>query len=87
MITLEKLKVFEKYKGDDDRFTRASKNDLAILSEDEFYSIQRLISDLKLIVNGIAAVNFEAQVLEQINILIDNDMTKDYLLKLSKTLK
>jgi hypothetical protein len=86
MITVEKLKVYEKYRGDDDRFTRASKKELAILSEDEFYTIRRLISDLKLIGNGVAAASYEAQVFVQINNLVDNDQTKEYLLRLSKTL-
>lgn len=87
MITVEKLKIFEKYRGDDDRFTRASKTESAILSEDEFYTIRQLISDLRLIGNEVAAASYKAQVFEQINNLVDNDQVKEYLLKLTKTLK
>ncbi|MGN6435576.1 MAG: hypothetical protein ACTHMM_03545 [Agriterribacter sp.] len=83
MITIEKLKLFEKYRGDDDRFTRASKKESAILSDDEFYTIRRLISDLKMITSGVTAASYEAQVYEQINSLVDSDHTKEYLIKLS----
>jgi len=86
MITTEKLKIYEKYGGNDDRFARASTKVLAILNEREFYTIQRLISDLKLISNGVAAASYEAQVFEQINNLVDNEQTKEYLVKLSQTL-
>lgn len=68
------------------KFARASGKEIVILSEEEFYLIRRIIDDLKLIRNGVAAAGYEAQVFEQIDTQIDGDHTKDYLLKLSKTL-
>ncbi|MFT3946623.1 MAG: hypothetical protein QM763_06580 [Agriterribacter sp.] len=86
MITIQMLRIYERYKGDVDRYTRASRKELSILSEADFFIISRFISDLKLIGNGVAAASYEAQVFEQINNLVDNDQTKEYLLKLSKVL-
>ena len=86
MITIQMLKIYERYNGDVDRYTRASGAKLSILSEADFFTIGRFISDLKLIGNEVAAASYETHVFEQINSLVDNDQTKEYLLKLSKTL-
>lgn len=84
MITSEKLKIFEKYCGDPDGFTRAKKRERELLSEDEFFKISRLASDLKLIVNGVAAASFEDRVFKQVDQEVDSSQTKEYLLKLTK---
>lgn len=84
MITSEKLKIFEKYCGDPDSFTRAKRKKQELLSEDEFFKISRLVSDLKLIGNGAAAESYKERVFIQIDQIVDCTKTKEYLFKLAK---
>lgn len=86
MITSKQLKIFEKYDGDPDGFTHASRKEKTLLNEEDFFILQRLISDLKLIGNGVAAESYKAQIFEQMNNLFDNDQTREYLVRLSKTI-
>jgi len=65
MITIEKLKIFEKYNGLD--FDRASVKDLKILDYSEYMLTDRLIQDIRLIQKGIAATTYE----EQTNVLLE----------------
>ena len=49
------------------------------------FKISHLISDLKLIANGVAAESFENTVFKQVDQGFDSAQTKEYLIRLLKT--
>ena len=81
MITVEKLKIFEKYKGFD--YDRASERDVKILDYSEFMLIERLVQDIRLIRKRLAAKSYE----QQTNVLLEESCdcleTIDYLKKMA----
>jgi hypothetical protein len=62
MITKEKIGVYKYYDGDVDRFSHASKSHKKIISEEDFFLITRLIQDIVIVKNGLAAKEFQDKV-------------------------
>ena len=76
MITLRKVKAFEKCKADTQRFAFWYS---IFLSGKEFYVIQKIVSDLKLIENGLAVDTYKEEVSFMMWERFDNSTTIDYL--------
>ena len=87
MITYKKLKLYKKYDGDGDAWVSRSwwweRNKM---SADEWALIGQLISELKLINNGLAAASFAETVETKIRENCDDGETIAKLKELSKTM-
>ena len=74
MITIEKLKVYKNYDGDIDSWARsARKHEKAAIDNREWYLIDRLIQDLKLIDKGLAADSYA----NEVNIRLSDNCDKE----------
>ncbi|MBC7412502.1 MAG: hypothetical protein H7331_08625 [Bacteroidia bacterium] len=62
MITIEKVKIYNIYKGDVDGFGRASNRHRKIINHNEFSLLEGLIQDIKLIEKGLASENYISHV-------------------------
>ncbi len=68
MITAEKLKIFKKYNGDADGFTRAGKKSEKELMDNQDWSlIDSVIQDLEMSKNGLCSNNFKNQITKKLN--------------------
>lgn len=86
MLTLEKLKLYEYYKGDIDSFARAGRRHKAKIEDSDFFLIANLIQDIRMVDKGLASKSYADATLESININCDNDETINYLSKLAALL-
>ena len=88
MLTYKKLKLYKKYDGDGDAWVRRSwwweRNKM---SADEWALIGQLISELKLINNGLAAASFAEAVETKISENCDDNETIVKLKELSRVMK
>ena len=82
MITIEKIQVFEYYNGSDDAYARSSKKKKNLITMDEFYIVRSLLSDLRLIRNGLAAQSYIDQVVQRLTENCDSSETIEYLKQL-----
>lgn len=59
MITQDKIKIFKKYNGDIDSWSRSgSKKEKLIMSDNDWYVIDGLIQDFSLVKKGLTALSF-----------------------------
>lgn len=72
MITKEKIEIYKYYDGDVDKFSHASKSQKKIMSEEDFFLVGRLIQDLIIIKNGLAAKEFQDKVEKSLQDSCDN---------------
>ena len=79
MITKEKIELYKYYAGDVDRFSHASKSHKKIMSEDDFFLLTRLIQDIVIVRNGLAAKEFQDRVEKDLQKNCDNQATIDLL--------
>jgi len=74
MITLEKLRIFEKYDGDADGFARTGKkSEKEIFKNQDWLLIDSMIQDLELIKNGLCSKNFESMTFEKLKNKFDSE--------------
>ena len=59
MITKEKLKIFEYYKGDVDAFGHGSNRHRKVMNDQDFFLIAGFTQDIALIMKGLASKEFE----------------------------
>lgn len=82
MITLEKLKVFEKYGGDPDGLIRVgSEREKDILDEDGWHKIDVLTWEIYLVNAGLASKEFEQRVKNKMNELVKSPEAKEKILQ------
>ena len=63
MITLEKLKIFEKYRGDGDGFVRVGKkHEKNIIQDDDWHEIDVLARKIHLVNSELASKEFKRRV-------------------------
>jgi hypothetical protein len=62
MITKEKIEIYKYYDGDVDKFFHANKLHKKIMTEEDFFLIIRLIQDIVIVKNGLAAKEFQDKV-------------------------
>ena len=71
-ITIDKLKVYQKYNGDSDAFARVgSETEKRIFGSDDWGIIDGLIQDLELINRGLTSEKFTKCTLERTKELAD----------------
>ncbi|MDB5112573.1 MAG: hypothetical protein JWR67_3687 [Mucilaginibacter sp.] len=79
MITLKKLKVFHKYRGDVDMWARSNRKSEEIITDTDWHLIDSFLQDFKLINNNSVSseyvVNFNRRLLEN----FDTDETIKFL--------
>lgn len=78
-VTLEKLRIFEKYGGSAGNYERPSGKHLRILPYEEFTFIEQLVEDVKLVKRGLAAQSYEQHVNKQIEESCDSEATAEHL--------
>ena len=79
IITLEKLKIFERYTAIGRGYDHVSPKHLKKLSYHEFMLIDRLVQDLKLVKKGLAADSYAQQVNYTIEKTCDCEQAVKYL--------
>ena len=76
MITIEKLKIFEKYLGD---YDHAKSKHLKVLSYSDYVTINSLIQDIKLAEKGLAAESYKMDIYNRIKQSCNDESVIDYL--------
>lgn len=67
MITTDKLKIFDKYKGDNDAFARVGREtEKTILTDSEWHLINSFKQDIELINKGLSSSDFNSKIIIQI---------------------
>jgi hypothetical protein len=85
MITLEKLKLYNNYKGNIDYFGHAPSRDRKIIGDDDFYIIDSLIQDLNLVLKQLTSNEYSQKVEERVIKLCDDDKTIEFLKEIALT--
>ena len=73
MITLEKLKIYEKYAGDDDHFARIGNHKESELfnGNSDWYEINNFKQDIHLITKNLASEKYKQKVIEKLKLICD----------------
>jgi hypothetical protein len=85
-VTIQKLKVFEKYGGSSGDYYRPRNKDLNILPYSHFMFIDRLVQDIKLVKRGLAAQSYKDSVDKTLIESCDSIDTITYLKNMSDSL-
>lgn len=81
MITKDKLRIYEKYKGHIERWDRSGKKkDKGFLTYNEFDFIAQLIQELLLVERGLASEGYKSQTMDKLHNACDSEETKQMLL-------
>ncbi|WP_256005066.1 hypothetical protein [Pedobacter deserti] len=84
MITLKHLKIYKSYDGDVDSFARcATKKELSIINDSEWFFIDNLIQDLVLAEKGLVSEAYRDLVAYRVEQGCDNEQTVLELKKLA----
>ena len=68
MINKQKIKIFKKYNGDIDGFSRfGKKKEKNIISDEEWNVIDNVLQDLKMIKNGLCSTDYKNKTEEILN--------------------
>ena len=80
MITISKLKLYQSFNGDIDFFSRvASEREKNSISDNEWFLIDSLISDIDLIKNELASESFKTRFQENLKKNFENELTITFL--------
>ena len=80
MITISKLKLYQSFNGDIDFFSRvASEREKNSISDNEWFLIDSLISDIDLIKNELASESFKTRFQEILKKNFENELTITFL--------
>ena len=81
MLTLEHLKIFQKFGGDIDGWIRQrSEHDKAIMTDNDWRLISEFYENLELIKKGLASEDFKLKVISKIE-QFTNKETKQHLIE------
>ncbi|HEX3078878.1 MAG TPA: hypothetical protein VHQ04_00385, partial [Puia sp.] len=78
MITKEKLDIFISYQGDVDAFAHAKKSEKKIMADEDFFLINCLLQDFRIITKGNASIEFAKDAAKKLILHSDNQSTIDY---------
>lgn len=85
MITQEKLKIFSRYNGDVDMWAKTGGVKVKdVMQSSDWYLIDELIQDLRLIKKGLVSDKFAKKLNERLEENCDNEQTKGQLEKLAE---
>ncbi|HRH49247.1 MAG TPA: hypothetical protein PLP23_10875 [Panacibacter sp.] len=79
MITKEKLKVYEKYKGQNDMFFRLHLFKPRRMQESDFFKIQNMLQEARLVNRKLASEEYSSRVKQKLIEVCDSQETIDYL--------
>ena len=83
MITIEKLKEYEEYRGYYDGFyIQKVKNNTNITSDEEWHLLDELLQDLKLSKKGLVSKEFSERLEQRLVDTLDSQESIDYIQKL-----
>jgi len=85
MITKEKLKIYEKYKGDSDTFFRLRLFKSRRIQESDFVEIQNILQEVRLVNRGLASDEYSSKVKQRLIEECDGQETINYLNSLADT--
>ena len=84
MLTLSKVRTYEKFRGDIDGFARTrGSGDSSGITDSEWAQIDRLCQALYLIASQKAADSFRAQTEQELQEVTDDETTREALRKLA----
>lgn len=84
MITIEKLNLFRKYKGDGDAFIRVgTKNEKSVMDYSDWRSIDDFIQEIGLIKKKLASEKFEESVTTKLKVYCENQSVIDELWRIA----
>ncbi|MBO9202146.1 MULTISPECIES: hypothetical protein [Niastella] len=76
MITLDKVKIYQRFNGDVDRWARGgTKEERSIMNDSDWFLIDSFIQDGNLVRKGLAADSFMDSVNERLNENCDSEET------------
>lgn len=85
MISDEKLRIYDKFNGDIDGFSRGgSPREKSTITDEDWYLIDELIQSLTMVRGGLASGDFEGRVRERLSEVVQDEHTREYLYRLSK---
>lgn len=85
MITLKKVKIFQKFNGDIDHFARIGKTqDKGEISDNDWALIDSLLQDLELVDKGLAADTFVKRLDERIKENLESEGVLQELKRMNK---
>jgi hypothetical protein len=82
MITKNKLDIFISFKGDVDAFQHAKISERSIMDDEDFFLINSLIQDFRIVTSGNASVQFANEAARKLILHSDNQSTIDYFNKI-----
>ncbi len=83
MITINKLKIYQRYNGDVDGWARVgSKEEKSIMSDEDWFLIEGFIQDLNLIKKGLASDTFMNSINERLKGKCDSEETIQALMNI-----
>jgi len=86
MLTPEKIEIFQIYKGYYDGYYIQNKDNIRIITDEEWYILENLIQDLFLIRKNSASKSFENEVRLRLEKYCDSTNTIKLVLELEKNL-
>lgn len=76
MITQDKIKIYKRYSGGIDSWTRSgSKKEKLVINDDDWYIIDGLIQDLSLVKKGLASPIFSNDLNNKLKMNCENEET------------
>ena len=86
MITLEKLNIYKKYKGDVDHYSRVNRNKHELIMESgDFSKIDSLLQDIEITGNGLTSESYLRNLDEKLTEICDSIATINELKRMAKT--
>lgn len=85
MLTVEKIRLYKKFRGDVDSLSRSNNNKIKqLISEDDFFVIESLIQDSHLISKNLASKTYANNFVKKIEELCDKNEIPEVLVELQK---
>ncbi|KAA9034563.1 hypothetical protein FW778_22260 [Ginsengibacter hankyongi] len=85
MINGEKIKIYKNYNGDIDGWAKTSKkNERAIMDDSDWYLVESLIQDIKIVKKGLGSSDYSNDVYERLNKNCDSAETVEKLKALAE---
>jgi hypothetical protein len=87
MLTLEKVKEFDRFGGNGDAWERGWARPSTVLSNEEFVLIERFLEDLLIIHRGLASSEYQARAEERLRVSCEGveviDALRDMAIRLA----
>ncbi|WP_080059045.1 hypothetical protein [Spirosoma aerolatum] len=84
MISLEKMRIYIKYKGDEDYCAHATHNKRTIMEDGDFFKIDSLLQDIELAEKGLITERYLRSLSEKLSELCDSSETISELKRMAK---